>query len=302
MRLLRLLLLAALAANPAAAQSVWTLAPPTRIVPLGTFADTTLSEASAAVASRRQPGVIWTLNDSGNPPWLYAVDTAGHSLGVFRVTGAGNFDWESLTLSPCPAGSCLIIGDTGDNPETRPSVMLYRIPEPAVPAAAAGELVATAAADTLRIRYPDGPHDNESIYTDASGDMYFVTKGRSKGIVLFRLPATAWTRGSPAVLERVDSLPIKADISIGQWVSDAALSPDGRRVAVRTYSAVFFFSVGAGGHLTPDQGRECFFGLLEPQGEGVTWLDDQRLLLTSESSSTRRGTLYSIECGRPSPK
>jgi len=299
MRSLTLPLLAALIAAPAVAQSPWKIAPPTGIVPLGTFQDTTLSEASAAAASRAQPGVIWTLNDSGNPAWIYAVDSAGHTLGIFRVEGANNFDWETLTLSPCPAGTCLIIGDTGDNPETRPSVKLYRIPEPRVGGALPGELVATAAAETLSVRYPSGPHDVEAMYADAAGDLYFVSKGRSKGILLFRLPASAWTAGGSAVPAFVDSLPIAPDISIGHWVSDAALSPDGRRVAVRTYSAVFFFAVGTGGRLTPDQGRECFFGMLEPQGEGITWLDDTRLLLTSESSSTRRGTLYLLECGQP---
>jgi hypothetical protein len=299
MRSLTIPLLAALASAPAAAQSVWTISPPTGIVQLGTFQDSTLSESSAAAASRAQPGVIWTLNDSGNSPWLYAVDTAGRSLGTFRVMGAGNFDWEALTLSPCPTGSCLIIGDTGDNLEVRPSVTLYRVPEPTVSASAAGVLTPTAPADTMVIRYPDGAHDNEAIYADSVGNIYFVTKGRSKGMLLFRLPASAWASGSSAVLERVDSLPITPDIKIGHWVSDAALSPDGRRVAVRTYSAVFFFAVGADGRLTPDEGRECFFGsTLEPQGEGVTWLDNERLLLTSEASSTSRGTLFLLECGR----
>ena len=46
------LLLAAIASAPAAAQSPWTIAPPTGIVQLGTFQDTTLSESSAAAASR----------------------------------------------------------------------------------------------------------------------------------------------------------------------------------------------------------------------------------------------------------
>lgn len=291
-------LLATLLVCPASAQSVWTISAPTKVVPLGTFQDTTLTEASAAAASRAQPGVIWTLNDSGNPPWLYAVDTAGHSLGTFRVTGAHNFDWESLTLSPCPGGSCLIIGDTGDNPETRPSVMLYRVLEPDVKAAAHGVLVATAPAESLSVRYADGSHDVEAIYADAAGDVYFVTKGRSHGIWLYRIPASAWSAGGATVPVRLDSLPIQPDISIGQWVDDAALSPDGRRVAVRTYSAVFFFAVGKDGRLTPDQGQECFFGMLEPQGEGITWLDDRRLLLTSEASSTSRGTLFLLECGQ----
>ena len=298
MRLLTILLFAGLAWAPVAAQSPWKIAPPTGIVQLGTFQDSTLSESSAAAASRAQPGVIWTLNDSGNSPWLYAVDTAGHPLGTFRVVGAGNFDWETLTTSPCPAGSCLIIGDTGDNPEIRPSVTLYRVPEPKVAASTAEVLTPTGPADTLTIRYPDGPHDVEAIYADSSGDVYFVTKGRSKGILLFRLPASAWATGGSAIPEFVDSLPITPNISIGHWVSDAAISPDGRRVAVRTYSAVFLFTVGMAGRLTPDQGRECFFGLLEPQGEGVTWLDNRRLLLTSEASSTSRGTLYLLECGQ----
>jgi hypothetical protein len=292
-------MLAALAATPAAAQSPWKSTPPTRLTLLGTFEDTTISEASAAAASRIQPGVIWTLNDSGNSPWVFAFDTLGQSLGTFRVAGARNFDWETLTISPCPAGSCLVIGDIGDNPETRPSVMLYRVPEPRLTAGSQSELGVTAPADTLALRYPDGPHDIEAIYADASGDIYFVSKGRSKGILLFRLPAAAWDGGGAVVPELMDSLPITPDISVGQWVTDAALSPDGRRVAVRTYSGVFFFAVEAGGRLTPDQGRECSFGLVEPQGEGITWLDERRLLLTSESSSKSRGTLYLLECGQP---
>lgn len=291
--------LLALLATPALAQSVWTITAPTRVVPLGTFAESTLTEASAAAASRRQPGVIWTLNDSGNEPWIYAVDSAGRTLGIFRVTGAHNFDWETLTLSPCPAGSCLIIGDTGDNPEHRPSVTLYRIPEPTVNPATAEVLTPTPPADTMGMRYPDGPHDVEALYADSAGNLFFVTKGRTKGITLFRLPAGAWAAAPAAVPERIDSLPIQPFQAIGQWVTDAALSPDGRRVAVRTYSAIFFFTVGEGGRLTPDQNRECFFGQLEPQGEGVTWLDDHRLLLTSESSSTSPGTLFLVECGRP---
>jgi hypothetical protein len=294
---LTLLLLTTAAAEPAAAQSVWTIAPPDSVVPLGKFADTTLTESSAAAASRAQPGVIWTLNDSGNPPWIYAIDTAGNTLATFRVTGARNFDWEELTLSPCPAGTCVVIGDIGDNPETRPSVMLYRIPEPTVTAAERGGITPTAPADTLALRYPDGPHDIEAMYADSAGTLYFISKGRSKGILLFRLPASAWSAGGSAMPELIDSLPIRPDISIGQWVTDAALAPDGRRVAVRTYSAIFFFAVRPDGRLTPDHGQECFFGQLEPQGEGVTWLDERRLLLTSESSSTSRGTLFLLDCG-----
>ena len=299
MRLLPLSLVLALAAAPLTAQSPWQFSAPTA-TPLGTFSDTTLFEASAAVASRGQPGVIWTLNDSGNPPWVYAVDTAGRTLLVVSVQGAQNFDWESLALAPCPTGSCLIIGDTGDNPERRTSVTLYRIPEPTVPHPARGAVLQSPPAESLVVRYPDGAHDNEAVYADSSGAVYFVTKGRSIGILLFRVPASAWHSGAPATAEFVDTLPITPDMHSGRWVTDAALSPNGRRVAVRTYESVFLFSVGAGGRLTPDAGQACTFGpTLEPQGEGITWLDDRRLLLTSESTPNARGTLFLLECGHP---
>lgn len=299
MRPLTLTLVAVLVAAPAAAQSPWKIAAPTRIVQVGTAQDSILTEMSAVAASRSQPGVFWTLNDSGNSPWVFAIDSTGRLRESYRIPGASNFDWETLTLSPCPAGTCLVIGDIGDNPEQRPTVRLYRVPEPAVGALAAGELGATAPPDSVVIRYPDGPHDVEAIYANEDGDIFLISKGRTKGILLFRLPASAWNSGGVAVPELVDSLPIIPDYSIGQWVSDAALSPDGRHVAVRTYSAVFFFTVQSGGRLAPDQGRECFFGVIEPQGEGITWMDNTRLLLTSESTSTARGTLYLLECGQP---
>jgi len=94
----------------------------------------------------------------------------------------------------------------------------------------------------------------------------------------------------------VESLPIVPDVTIGQWVTDAALSPDGTRVAIRTYSAVFFFRVGGKGALTPDDERACLVADLEPQGERVTWLDDPRLLLTSEAARTSAGPLHVLEC------
>lgn len=301
MRPLTLSLIALLHAAPAAAQAAWVSAPPTSIVQLGSIRDTMLSESSAAAASRRQPGVIWTLNDSGNPPWVHAIDTTGRVLGAFRITGAQNFDWETLTLSPCPAGSCLVIGDTGDNPERRPEAVLYRVPEPEVVRAGSTALEHTPPAESLLVRYPDHAHDIEAIYADASGTIHLITKGRSGGILHFRLPASAWGGPAPAVAERLDSLPILPDWQgAGRVVTDAALSPDGSRVAIRTYGDVYFFRVGEGGHLSPDQWKACHLGLaLEPQGEGITWLDEQRLLLISESSETVRGTVIQVECGAP---
>ena len=290
-----LAVLLGLITTPAAAQTAWRKEPPARATRTGFFASPTITTASGAVASRSQAGVIWIVNDSGNDPVVYAVDSSGKDLDAFRVPGAVNQDWEAIGLGPCPAGSCLFVGDIGDNLEQRQSVTLYRLPEPTVPADDPAGVRRTAAVDSIRVRYPDGPHDVEGLYVDAKGDAYLVSKGRSSGIRLFRVGADAWS-GAETVAAFVQSVPIVPDVAIGQWVTDAALSPDGMRVAIRTYSAVFFFRVSDRGTLAPDEDRACTVAGLEPQGEGVTWLDDRRLLLVSEAARTSAGPLHVLEC------
>ena len=60
-----------------------------------------LVEGSAAAMSRRQPGVLFTLNDSGNQPLLFAIDTTGADRGTWRVVNATNVDWESAAIGAC---------------------------------------------------------------------------------------------------------------------------------------------------------------------------------------------------------
>ena len=53
-----------------------------------------LLENSVAVVSRRQAGVVYSMNDSDNEPLVFALDTMGKDRGVWRVTNASNIDWE----------------------------------------------------------------------------------------------------------------------------------------------------------------------------------------------------------------
>src|SRR6185295_4584513 len=88
--------------------------PPTTIT---TIKEKSITESSGLAASRTAPGAYWTHNDSGDGPFIYAFDTRGNMLGIFRVTGANNRDWEDIATGPGPRPnhSYLYIGDTGDN-------------------------------------------------------------------------------------------------------------------------------------------------------------------------------------------
>ncbi|MEO0332433.1 MAG: hypothetical protein AAF223_12225, partial [Bacteroidota bacterium] len=61
-----------------------------------------ISEASGIVASRNNPGILWTHNDSGHEPKIYAIDTSGEIAGEWVIAGATNRDWEDIAIGPGP--------------------------------------------------------------------------------------------------------------------------------------------------------------------------------------------------------
>jgi hypothetical protein len=83
-------------------------------------------------------------------------------------------------------------------------------------------------------------------------------------------------------------------------ITDAARSPDGRHVAVRTYTEVFTFAADSvTGRLRLSQPPAVcdVAGLDERQGEGITWLRaGGPLLLTSEGNES---PLRLVSCPLP---
>jgi hypothetical protein len=257
----------------------------------GVFQHPMLDESSGLAASRRQPGVLWTLNDSGNDPWIFATDTLGRDHGAFTVIGAENRDWEAIALGPCGSRDCLYIADTGDNGRDLGTARIYRVPEPAIPARSPR----TRAAEVLEFRYPRGSWDVEAALVGGDGTVYLITKAGGRAPTVYRLRPEAWGKDQPALAEAIGKLPIDAG-SLGNRVTDAALSPSGGQVAVRTYLAVYLFALTSQGALRP-LGIACDAAGLQLQGEGISWLDDRVLVLTSESGFGSPGTIVLLECG-----
>lgn len=290
--------LLALAAGRLNSQSPWTIVS-AEAHRSGRFRNPALQESSGVAVSRRAPGLLWTFNDSGNPPWLFATDTLGTDRGVFEVTGARNIDWEAMALAPCGGTTCLYLADTGDNLERRSSVRLYRLPEPATVDGSARRR--TAVAQALDVRFPDGARDVEAMFVDSTGTAYLISKGFLSPVRLYRVPAEAWPRGR-VVADSLGPLPIDSGAGLGGLVTDAALAPNGRDVAVRTYRDVYFFRQSRDGRLEPGSDvRACSLGSLEVQGEGLAWLDDTTLVLTSERGYGSAGTVSVARCPPGAP-
>jgi hypothetical protein len=269
---------------------------PVSAVRTGTLGATPLTESSGVAVSRRHAGVLWTHNDSNDGPNLYAITQRGELLATFRVIGARAVDWEDLSLGICPSRwrgrTCLYVADTGDNLERRPRVLLYVVPEPD-PAPGDSTTRDTEPALALRIRLEDGAHDIEALAVDTAGNAHLITKGWSGPILRYVVPADAWGRDS-VVLQPADTLPIKPRLLLGRLVTGAALSPSGTRAAVRTLTEVYFLKPGPG-PWTLD-GDPCRLTGLEPQGEAVAFLNEDRLVLTSEKGLSVEGVIHVVQC------
>jgi hypothetical protein len=288
---------------------------------LGTLPDE-LSESSGLAVSRIQPGVLWSHNDSGDGPNLYAVDQSGRLLAIFQLEKAVARDWEDMASGPCPpnvvstaapaegteglkigpdSASCLYLADIGDNGLVREELTVYVVVEPRLDRVGEHR---TIAAQSFRFRYPDRPHDSEALVVLPSGDATIVSKGRTGAVEFFSISSGSVARAlasrETVTAENDGDTGIEPNVRTGRLVTGAALSLDGKTLAVRTYNEVFFYRAAEGavqqGSRWQTVGRPCFLGDAGPQGEAIDYLDNDTLLLTSERALGRPGSIHRLQC------
>ncbi len=259
-----------------------------------------IPESSGVAASRTFEGILWTHNDSGHRPLLYAITLSGDIVAELAVPGASMRDWEDIAIGSCPSvivttsGYCIYIADTGDNLERRQAVRLYVLPEPNPRTPAMTE---TEPAIEINFRYPNGAVDVEGIGVDPSGIVWLVTKGRRWPIELYSLDLEPIRSLPPATtLEAVavDTLSLPR-VPLAGWVTAAAVSPSGNRLVIRTYVDIYFYDRTRDGRWIPAP-PDCHIGAIEPQGEAIDFLDEGTLVLTSETLPNRPGPIHRVIC------
>jgi hypothetical protein len=220
-----------------------------------TFLDETVDESSGLVARGDR---LYTINDSGDGPYVYAVDgQTGETVAVNVFADEDPVDLEAL--APGREGS-IWVGDIGDNYRVRGSVKVHRIG----PADAGGRVPAT----TYELTYPDRPHDAEALLVHPRTErVLVVTKRPIIGGVVYRAPENL-REGKLHQLEAV--------ASVSGMITDGTFLPDGRHVLLRT-------SGGAAVYTYPGFERVAEFLLpLQDQGEGIAIGEDGRIYLSSE--------------------
>lgn len=236
--------------------------------------DSRVKESSGLAPSRLIPGSYYTINDSGNPPEIYRLEPRTGKVEAIPVPGAENVDWEDLATAAIDGRPYIFIGDIGDNTGRRASITVYRAPE-------------TVEGENLRIdqtytlRYPDEPHNAETLMVHPNGDLYIVTKAATRPSMVFKLPPPA--AGGEYVLQKVGEVQLGTELRESRLVTGGAVSPNGDRVVLRTYMSAYEFAAPKAFDdwvkAVPSPVRTNFDG----QGEAITYaLDGSGMLTSSE--------------------
>lgn len=247
-----------------------------------------LVESSGVAPSLREKDVFWTHSDDTGPGVLWSIRADGSAIGRVALEGVSLFDAEDIAASSCPAGSCLYLGDIGDNYDERDTIAIYRIPEPPPGAV-------TARAERFPILLPDGARDIEAMFLLPGERLFLVTKGREQPVTVYRYPRPL--RPDTAVtLEEVQRLSENPRV-LPRQVTGASAAQDGSIVVLRTYETLLFYR-WTGAKLEPlPNGTVNLRSLREAQGEGVAVAPDGLVVLTSEGGPARAaGSVTVLRC------
>lgn len=265
------------------ADAAGTTARPTTVCTIG---DARLSEISGMAATRNGYVVI---DDSSDDASRRKVFFLNQRCKVSRTLSYPSRPRDTEDLASAADGT-LWVGDIGDNNLSRTTVGLWKL----APGAKTPVL--------YRLRYPDGPHDAEALLLAGDGTPIIVTK--DPGTADIYTPATTLHAGATVTLKRVGQFTIPNTKTSNPFslfgrvlVTGAANSPDGRRVALRTYSDAFEFEVPDGNVIAAlTTGKPHIVALPdEPQGESIAYGTDGTSLLTvSESTGQPAGTRPTI--------
>ncbi len=236
----------------------------------GLVQDKAIDEASGLSRSQLDPGVLYTHNDSGGEPVIYRMDTLGKSLAPIRLIEVKNRDWEDMDVGPGPekGKSYVYVGEIGDNDAKYSSVQLLRFEEPQ------NNNEIKVKPDIIKLNYPDGPRDAETVMIDPKGGDLFILSKRDSSNTLYRVPVSELHKPE-ITLEKVMKLPVT--MAVG-----GDISADGSKILIKNYWAVYYWERKPGESIPEALSRNPVQLPYspEPQGEAITFSEDGQSYFT----------------------
>jgi hypothetical protein len=252
-----------------------------------------LDEASGMAASNLDPNRLYHTNDTWprNAPAFFISDTNAQNVQMVGLENLSSSprtdDIEDLDVGSCGDASCLFIGDIGDNRGNRAELRIFVVEEfTDVPKSLAPKHI-------LRLQYPDGPHDAESLAVHPNGAIYILSKEGASLLGtalarLYRLPRESWENAGDELLtlEYVGSIDLRAlsgtSVNIFSHIATGMdISSDGQRLLILTYGEIFEIALDVSQLSGETIGTETSY----KQIEVVTLLQQESISYTSQGYS-----------------
>jgi len=243
-------------------------------VNLGEIENDDIVEASGIVASTKNSGVLWAHNDSGNENRIFAIDTAGNSLGTYYLKGITNRDWEDIAIGSGPdeTKTYLYIGDNNSNNDIK---YIYRILEPTISVGQTNIVDTIQQVSVISFSYPDDNRDAEILMFDPITKSIYVIGKRDSKIRVYKLSFPQST-SSNTEAELVTNITLERDPeedTPNNYLTAGDISTDGKEIVIKSYNSVFYWAREDG--VSIEQALETIPSMLpyntEPQGEALCW-------------------------------
>jgi hypothetical protein len=227
--------------------------------------DDRIIESSGLAVSSKHDDLVYTINDSGSHPMVYAIRLS--SGDVVGVTDLKSFDVEDTESIAVDARGILWLGDLGDNDEKRDDVSIIAFPEPGP-----GTHHLTTA-DRYGVTFPDGPVDVEGMLVQPTSDQVFLVSKNRDGLgTIYRLPTLR-----PGSTVEAEDLDVQAPTA----VTDATFTNAGTRALLRTNDEVWIYNPTTWEPISKIETPKL------EQGESVTVeRGDRAMLLGSEGKNS----------------
>lgn len=266
----------------------------------GTLQSNEINEASGIVASRMNPGVLWTHNDSGGGNFLFALNELGQHLGIYTVVGTNNRDWEDIAIGKNPTNgqSEIYLADIGDNQLVNEVKYIYIATEPQVSPNQSPLAVDISSTQALSFIYPNNvKYDAETLLYDERSQKFFIITKRHPGNPaasdkIFSLDYVISDCPQIATYEGEVNIPVDEIVNQGSTGGD--ISPDGNFILIKNYQNVYLWErrdMSIANALNQEFIEVPY--IMEPQGEAIAWrYDNNGYFTVSEEHSNVPAVLY----------
>ncbi len=227
---------------------------------LGQIQSKQIDEASGMIVSKKNPGVIWTHNDSGSEDRIFAIDYRGNTLLEVWLENVDLVDCEDISIMDINGKPYILLADIGDNNAVRDDICIYLIPEVAVDTTKDDQSISLTNITRIPVQLGSARRDAETLVTLPDNNIMIISK-REKNVHVYRENLNNLVNGK-LILEKIKELPYY-NIVAGDFHEPSGL------LLIKDYGNVYTMLVDNG---VPNvYTAKSHDYIPEPQGEALSW-------------------------------